>query len=692
MRVLYIPCPRAHEQDASASRERIADNSDWALWESAVEIGVDLHVLLSRGDGSAASSSTLPRGATVHHLSTVSLRRNRGLWKGFRGFDELVDVVDPDVIHVQMEPWGILVAQALVTGRPVVVSGAENMFMQGGWGERSIRRVIARRNLLRIAGFAGWNSAAVSAARETGLALSAPVCVVPAVLPNPQFFAARSRRDEARQRFGIERDEVAVGFVGRYAPEKGLDWLLRSFARVDHPRVRLLLFGDGPLRPELQAQALASSGTVREMGSVSYDQIPEVMAALDVLVLPSLTGHSVAEQFGLVVVEAMHSGVAVIASRAGSLGEVVGNGGLLVDEEDTRQLTAAIESLVADPELRRSHGETGKVWASERHSPQKAAERLVSFWERVAPGPTSRENDAPRAEGTGRVSVAALMTSHNRRDKTLTCLTALFDQELQGADLSVYLVDDASTDGTASAVRAEFPDVVVLDGSGDLFWSGGMRVAQEAASGTEPDFLLWLNDDVVLESGAVATLLTTHEDLRARGLGSSIVVGAMCDAETGETTYSGVRRHDPLRRMRFTMVEPQSTPVQAETMHGNLVLVPRTAYLRVGSFDPGFTHAMNDFDYGLRATTAGCSIWVAPGHLGTCSHDHADAAWDDSELSFVQAFRTIISVKNLPPRQWMRFTRRHGGVLWPALWLGPYARLASTRLRARRRPVGSEVR
>ena len=224
----------------------------------------------------------------------------------------------------------------------------------------------------------------------------------------------------------------------------------------------------------------------------------------------------------------------------------------------------------------------------------------------------------------------------------------------------------------------------MLDGSGDLFWSGGMRVAQEAASGTEPDFLLWLNDDVVLASGALATLLTTHEDLRGRGLGSSIVVGAMCDAETGETTYSGVRRHDPLRRMRFTMLEPQSTPVQAETMHGNLVLVPRTAYQRVGSFDPGFTHAMNDFDYGLRATTAGYSIWVAPGNLGTCSRDHADAAWDDSELSFVQAFRTIISVKNLPPRQWMRFTRRHGGVLWPALWLGPYARLAATRLRARR--------
>ena len=66
-------------------------------------------------------------------------------------------------------------------------------------------------------------------------------------------------------------------------------------------------------------------------------------------------------------------------------------------------------------------------------------------------------------------SIAILITCHNRRDTTLTCLSNLTQQTLSS---TVYLVDDGSTDDTSLAVQSQYPDVNILSGSGSLFWGG----------------------------------------------------------------------------------------------------------------------------------------------------------------------------------------------------------------------------
>jgi GT2 family glycosyltransferase len=201
-----------------------------------------------------------------------------------------------------------------------------------------------------------------------------------------------------------------------------------------------------------------------------------------------------------------------------------------------------------------------------------------------------------------------------------------------------------------------------------------MRFAQEAAVTSDPDYLVWLNDDVQLERDALAKLLATHRLLRSRGKPGSIVVGAMEDPDTGVTTYSGVIRRDRIRRMRFTIEEPAGEPRQCETMHGNLVLVPRSVYQRLGVLDAAFAHSMSDFDYGLRARANGCDIWIAPGHLGRCVFNRANPPGLDASFSFRERVRHLLSPKGLPPREWLRFTRRHGGVLWMGLFVAPYLR------------------
>lgn len=80
-------------------------------------------------------------------------------------------------------------------------------------------------------------------------------------------------------------------------------------------------------------------------------------------------------------------------------------------------------------------------------------------------------------------SIAVLLTVHNRKEKTLRCLQNLFKQEIPADYLiDVYLTDDGCTDGTPEAIRAQYPQVHIIKGNGNLFWNRGMYTAWEAAT------------------------------------------------------------------------------------------------------------------------------------------------------------------------------------------------------------------
>jgi len=107
--------------------------------------------------------------------------------------------------------------------------------------------------------------------------------------------------------------------------------------------------------------------------------------------------------------------------------------------------------------------------------------------------------------------IAVLLTSYNRVEKTIRCLETFFQQTVpEGLVLDVILVDDNSTDNTGAKVKALFPNVKVLFGSGSLFWVGGMRMAWAEALKTNYDGYLLLNDDVKLNPGTLVTLIQTH--------------------------------------------------------------------------------------------------------------------------------------------------------------------------------------
>ncbi|MEK0182226.1 MAG: glycosyltransferase family 2 protein [Oscillatoriales cyanobacterium] len=285
-------------------------------------------------------------------------------------------------------------------------------------------------------------------------------------------------------------------------------------------------------------------------------------------------------------------------------------------------------------------------------------------------------------------TIATIITCHNRKQKTLASLAALFNQVLP-ADvlLVVYLVDAASTDGTPEAVQETYPLVKLLGGDGNLFWNGGMRQGLAEAMKHGYDYYLWLNDDTVLEPSAVNTMLATSRSLAEQGHRRPIAVGSTHDATTGALTYGGWLRTSWWHPLHFRLLEPIAEAQQCSTMNGNCVLIPREVVEVVGNLDPAFIHSMGDIDYGLRSVQQNCTVWVVPGYVGTCSTNPSEGnCWEDPNMSLLDRWKKVMQPKGFSPKESKVLVQRHTNILWPIYWLLPYLRLILTSLR--RGPVG----
>lgn len=154
---------------------------------------------------------------------------------------------------------------------------------------------------------------------------------------------------------GVARAADEVIFVGRLVEKKGVTYLLRAIARVQArlPALRVRIVGDGPLRAGLEAEATALGITDRVTftGAVTQDQLPALYSAAAVAIVPSVvTSSGDQEGLGLVTVEALGCGCAVIASDLPAIRDVItpGENGLLVSPEDADGLADAIATMLGE--------------------------------------------------------------------------------------------------------------------------------------------------------------------------------------------------------------------------------------------------------------------------------------------------------------------------------------------------------
>lgn len=149
----------------------------------------------------------------------------------------------------------------------------------------------------------------------------------------------------------FEQDEKKVVlFAGRLAEKKGVTYLIDAVKELD---VKLVIVGDGPLKENLQKQAESLGDKVMFLGSKTHEELRTIYASADIFVAPSITAKDGDQEgFGLVIIEAMASGLPVVASNSGGIVDIIthGKNGLLSPEKDSRCIAKNISYLVNNPE------------------------------------------------------------------------------------------------------------------------------------------------------------------------------------------------------------------------------------------------------------------------------------------------------------------------------------------------------
>lgn len=280
----------------------------------------------------------------------------------------------PDLIHIEEEPWsqpaalGLRLARRL--GIPGVIATAESLPRSYTIGQR-LRR---ERSLRQAAGLIGTNNLALALA--TKRRPSSPH------LSLPQFGVAPPPALAPRQ----PHAGLAIGFVGRLVPERGLDLLFRACVSLAG-KWTLTVIGTGPSQEELEglAQRLGIAARISWLGALPRQAVDEIWPRLDCVVLPSRTTERWVMTAGQAAIHAMANGVAVVGTNSGALPEIVGDGGRIVPEEDVPALTAVLQELYADRAECERLGSRGRRRIVEEFSDGAIACKMLAFWRTLIP-------------------------------------------------------------------------------------------------------------------------------------------------------------------------------------------------------------------------------------------------------------------------------------------------------------------
>ncbi len=280
--------------------------------------------------------------------------------------------IRPDIVHIDEEPYNLATWLALRQSRQV---GAKTLFFS--WQNLAKQYPLPFRYLEKevLAGvdFAILgNQEAACVWRNKGY--TGPHRVIPQFGVDPDLFCPPSQRDAGRG--------FIIGAANRrLLPEKGVDVLLRAVAEL--PGIwRLHIAGDGPSRPSLVqlARDLGISERVFFDGPISSLQMPAYLQQLDVLVLSSRTMPNWKEQFGRVLIEAMACETAVIGASSGEIPHVIGNAGLIFEEEDVAGLRSHLITLMGDRELQYQLGQHGRERVLQHYTQRQIAAQTVTVY------------------------------------------------------------------------------------------------------------------------------------------------------------------------------------------------------------------------------------------------------------------------------------------------------------------------
>lgn len=256
------------------------------------------------------------------------------------------------------------------------------------------------------------------------------------------------------------------------------------------------------------------------------------------------------------------------------------------------------------------------------------------------------------------MKILVIFTCFNRKEKTENCIKSIGSNN-PNCDITFVVVDDNSSDDTKKVVhelQGKYK-IFLLEGDGDLFYSGGMRVGMDYALNSlkdNYDYLFMCNDDVDFFDLCIEKMINQSGEQN-----DAVIVGAMQNL-VGELSYGAVKYISGIKYRKLSIEE---WSVEADTFNANAVLIPYDAFKKVGSIDSYYLHSLGDFDYGLSLKRAGYYIYSSKEYVGMCENNSTSGGWMDVNLSRFERFHKKESIKGAPTRQWFYFLWKNFGLL-----------------------------
>ena len=293
------------------------------------------------------------------------------------------------------------------------------------------------------------------------------------------------------------------------------------------------------------------------------------------------------------------------------------------------------------------------------------------------------------------LQIATLLTFHNRKQKTLSCLKSLYDALDQWNRLhtdecpikmEVYMTDDGSSDGTTEAIGELFPDraIKILKGNGQLFWAKGMCLAWNAALKEQQqwDYYLLLNDDTYVRQNLFDELFAADkyslEHFGCRGIYSGIT----CSPTDERIITYGGDIFTTKAKGRTIRLQPTGVPQTADLTNANILWVHPSVVDAIGIFYQGYKHGCADYDYSLRAKKKQIPTLVTANICGTCERDHHSNKEEIQQLMnmTLRERREFVNSPTHSDSDYLTFVRRNLPTKYPFSYIVRKIRLYCPRL------------
>jgi len=333
--------------------------------------GHEVHVLTTLDKGLPKES--IREGFYVHRIFRSKIRI-LGSILYFINIFRCLKKIEPDIIHIQAfgNETPVLLLTKKLLKKPCAIWGqGSDVYVQ--WMFRKpISKIIFKKSDAVIA-------LTEDMKREMKKIYDRDIAVIPNGIDLNKV-KCLSTQDVGNE-LGIKKDRKIILFVGRLDPIKGLTYLIEAMTSIEDKNKQLILVGDGEEKDRLEklVKKLKLEKYVTFIGKVPYGDVFKYMVASDILALSSLS-----EGLPNVILEAMASGLPIVATRVGGIQDIVkdGENGFLVDPENPEQIAEKINLFLEDDKLREKISKNNKQKAKE-YSWESVIERLEKIYFRV---------------------------------------------------------------------------------------------------------------------------------------------------------------------------------------------------------------------------------------------------------------------------------------------------------------------